>query len=30
MDAKANKQAWDSIARELEKIEPGSVSKALE
>ncbi|PTB38235.1 hypothetical protein M441DRAFT_82419 [Trichoderma asperellum CBS 433.97] len=23
-------QAWDSIVRELEKIEPGSVSKALE
>ncbi|UKZ68414.1 uncharacterized protein TrAtP1_009451 [Trichoderma atroviride] len=30
MDAKADKQAWDSIARELEKIVPGSVSKALE
>ncbi|KAL6890805.1 hypothetical protein GGI43DRAFT_425299 [Trichoderma evansii] len=30
MDAKANKQAWDSIVKELEKIEPGSVSKALE
>jgi hypothetical protein len=30
MDAKANKQAWDSIAKELEKIVPGSVSKALE
>lgn len=30
MDAKANKQAWDSIAKELEKVVPGSVSKALE
>lgn len=30
MDATANKQGWDSIAKELEKIEPGCVSRALE
>ncbi|KKP05648.1 short-chain dehydrogenase [Trichoderma harzianum] len=30
MDATANKQGWDSIAKELEKIQPGCVSKALE
>jgi hypothetical protein len=30
MDADANKQGWDSIVRELEKIEPGCVSKALD
>lgn len=30
MDATANKQAWDSLAKELEKIQPGAVAKALE
>lgn len=29
MDATANKQAWDSVAKELEKVEPGCVAKAL-
>ncbi|KAL7933151.1 hypothetical protein V8C35DRAFT_280985 [Trichoderma chlorosporum] len=30
MDATANQKGWESIVRELEKIEPGCVSKALD
>lgn len=29
MDDTANKQAWDSIVKELEKLEPGCVAKAF-
>jgi hypothetical protein len=29
MDATAAKQGWDAIAKELDAIEPGCVSQAL-